>query len=147
MHRWPALVCAALTLALVAGCGAPQPASNATEQPNPGHVTSPASKEHAAVDPKLYAVCNAIYRGVEQALAENRNVSFDTQFQSIQAVGSGASPSSPNGELFADAQQVVALWDAYTGEGAPAQVYNQLKASLQTLKRALDRYGPANARP
>lgn len=92
------------------------------------------------VDPKLYAVCSAIYHGVEQALKENRNESFDTELQSVQAIGSSAPPNSPNGELFADAQQVVALCDAYTGEGAPAKVYNELQDSLRTLKQALDRY-------
>lgn len=139
VKRLWAVACAVIGLLLVTGCGTPQ---RPTDSPSgtSSRQAGPQVESQTQVDPKLYAVCSAIYRGVEQALAENRNESFDTELQSVQAIGSSAPPNSPNGELFADAQQVVALCDAYTGEGAPAKVYNELQDSLRTLKQALDRY-------
>ncbi|WP_206832405.1 hypothetical protein [Alicyclobacillus fructus] len=135
MKRGWVIACAAIGFTLVAGCGTPQRASDSGDPQAHSLV-----QNHSSVDPKLYAVCNAIYNGVERALAANRNESFDTQLESVEALGSSASPSSPNGQLFADAQQVVALWDAYTGEGAPAKAYSELRASLRTLQQALVRY-------
>ncbi|AEJ43913.1 hypothetical protein [Alicyclobacillus acidocaldarius] len=139
MNRQWAIASIAMVCTLIAGCGTPLRGTNSSSGPS-GRQAGVQVASETQVDPKLYAVCSAIYRGVEQALKENRNESFDTELQSVQAIGSSAPPLSPNGELFADAQQVVALCDAYTGEGAPAKVYNELQDSLRTLKQALDRY-------
>ncbi|WP_062307390.1 hypothetical protein [Alicyclobacillus sendaiensis] len=138
MKRGWAIACAVISLLMVSACDTPQRAPDSSSgQRGPSGVQM---EGQSRVDPKLYAVCGVIYRGVEQALKENRNESFDTQLQSVQAIGTSAPPNSPNGVLFADAQQVVALFDAYTGEGAPAKVYRELLDSLRTLNQALAQY-------
>ncbi|MBF8378824.1 hypothetical protein IW967_13285 [Alicyclobacillus mali] len=141
MKRLAAVTTVIIGLLFTTGCATPQRVGNTPS----GTGTQQAGMQVETtnqVNPKLYATCNAIYRGVQQALAQNRNESFDTELESVQAIGSSAAPNSPNGVLFADAQQVVALCDAYTGEGAPAKAYNELQASLKTLKQALDQYRP-----
>ncbi|GLV13876.1 hypothetical protein Heshes_15600 [Alicyclobacillus hesperidum] len=141
---WP-LCC---ILLLTAGCGTVQSDSTNTMPAN--HTVSSdglnqsasRSANERSVDPHLYQVCETIYHGVSKTIAENRNVSYDTQLETITDLGTRSAPNSPNGILFEQAEAVVTIEDAINGEGAPASAYSKLQTALDALKNSLQKYRP-----
>ncbi|GMA56006.1 hypothetical protein GCM10025858_05090 [Alicyclobacillus sacchari] len=108
---------------LTAGCGTAQSAPtntvavNQTVSNGGSNQTAIGTAEKQPVNPHLYQVCETIYHGVSKTIAENRNVSYDQQLETITDLGTSSAPSSPNGILFEQAEAVVTIADAINGEG------------------------------